>query len=315
MLPKFTYVRPTTVNEALAVLNDRPALIHGGGTDLIGLPPRRRLQRRHPGLVVRHRRAQGHPAGKDGGLRIGALTTIAEIADRQQGRGAGYTALADAARGRASPQLRNQGTIAGNLCQKPRCWYYRGDFDCLRKGGDNVLRLRGREPVPLHLRWRYVLHRPPVGHRAGAGRARRRLPDLRARPRAARLRSSPSTCRRPRTRSVRRCSSPTRSSPRSSCRRPPRAPLVLPQGADSRRLGLRPRRRRPRPRLSTVTRSFRQGSSSPAPRRYRGGRRRSRRRSSERLSMPPRSTGRRRDRRRRRAARAQRLQGRRSSRV
>ena len=36
MLPKFTYVRPTTVNEALAVLNDRPSLIHGGGTDLLG---------------------------------------------------------------------------------------------------------------------------------------------------------------------------------------------------------------------------------------------------------------------------------------
>ena len=34
-----------------------------------------------------------------------------------------------------SPQLRNQGTIGGNLCQKPRCWYYRGEFDCLRKGG------------------------------------------------------------------------------------------------------------------------------------------------------------------------------------
>ncbi len=36
----------------------------------------------------------------------------------------------------ASPQLRNQGTIGGNLCQKPRCWYYRGEFHCLRKGGD-----------------------------------------------------------------------------------------------------------------------------------------------------------------------------------
>ena len=35
----------------------------------------------------------------------------------------------------ASPQLRNQGTIGGNLCQKPRCWYYRGEFDCMRKGG------------------------------------------------------------------------------------------------------------------------------------------------------------------------------------
>ena len=45
-------------------------------------------------------------------------------------------ALAEAAASVASPQLRNQGTLGGNLCQKPRCWYYRGDFHCLRKGGD-----------------------------------------------------------------------------------------------------------------------------------------------------------------------------------
>jgi xanthine dehydrogenase YagS FAD-binding subunit len=43
----------------------------------------------------------------------------------------------------ASPQLRNQGTIGGNLCQKPRCWYYRGEFHCLRKGGDTCYALDG----------------------------------------------------------------------------------------------------------------------------------------------------------------------------
>ncbi len=63
------------------------------------------------------------------------MTTIAEIAD-DDAVAARYAALADAAKVVASPQLRNQGTIAGNLCQKPRCWYYRGDFDCLRKGGE-----------------------------------------------------------------------------------------------------------------------------------------------------------------------------------
>lgn len=46
-----------------------------------------------------------------------------------------YDALAKGAAEVASPQLRNQGTIGGNICQKPRCWYYRGEFDCLRKGG------------------------------------------------------------------------------------------------------------------------------------------------------------------------------------
>jgi xanthine dehydrogenase YagS FAD-binding subunit len=43
----------------------------------------------------------------------------------------------------ASPQLRNQGTIGGNLCQKPRCWYYRGEFHCLRKGGDTCFAFAG----------------------------------------------------------------------------------------------------------------------------------------------------------------------------
>jgi xanthine dehydrogenase YagS FAD-binding subunit len=47
-----------------------------------------------------------------------------------------FTVLAQAAQKVASPQLRNMGTIGGNLCQRPRCWYFRGDFHCLRKGGD-----------------------------------------------------------------------------------------------------------------------------------------------------------------------------------
>jgi len=78
----------------------------------------------------------------DGGLRIGALTTIAAIAADERVR-TRYTALAEAAGSVASPQLRNQGTIGGNLCQKPRCWYYRGDFKCLRKGGDTCYALAG----------------------------------------------------------------------------------------------------------------------------------------------------------------------------
>jgi xanthine dehydrogenase YagS FAD-binding subunit len=43
----------------------------------------------------------------------------------------------------ASPQLRNQGTIGGNICQKPRCMYYRGQFHCLRKGGDTCFAVNG----------------------------------------------------------------------------------------------------------------------------------------------------------------------------
>jgi xanthine dehydrogenase YagS FAD-binding subunit len=142
MLPKFTYVRPNTVNEALAVLNDRPALIHGGGTDLLGCLREGVFSADTLVSLSSIEELKGIRQAKDGGLRIGALTTIAEVAGSEL-VSAGYAALSEAAKEVASPQLRNQGTIAGNLCQKPRCWYYRGHFDCLRKGGDKCYAYEG----------------------------------------------------------------------------------------------------------------------------------------------------------------------------
>ena len=142
MLPKFTYVRPTTVNEAFAVLNDRPSLIHGGGTDLLGCLREGVFSADTLVSLSSIDELKGIHAAKDGGLRIGALTTVAAVAGSEP-ISAKYAALADAAGEVASPQLRNQGTLAGNLCQKPRCWYYRGDFDCLRKGGDKCFAYEG----------------------------------------------------------------------------------------------------------------------------------------------------------------------------
>jgi len=135
MLPKFTYARPKSLDEALAVLDDRPALVHGGGTDLLGCLRDRILIADTVVSLSAIDELRGIRPGSDGGLRIGALTTIAEIASDPT-IAARYPGLAQAAASVASPQLRNQGTIVGNLCQKPRCWYYRGDFDCLRKGGE-----------------------------------------------------------------------------------------------------------------------------------------------------------------------------------
>ena len=68
--------------------------------------------------------------------RIGAMATLASIADHA-GIRKSYPALADAAGEAATPQIRNMATLGGNLCQRPRCWYYRNaDFDCRKKGGD-----------------------------------------------------------------------------------------------------------------------------------------------------------------------------------
>jgi xanthine dehydrogenase YagS FAD-binding subunit len=68
------------------------------------------------------------------GIEIGALTTLTEIETSAliQER---YSVLADSARRVASPQIRNTGTIGGNVCQDARCWYYRYGLDCYRAGG------------------------------------------------------------------------------------------------------------------------------------------------------------------------------------
>jgi xanthine dehydrogenase YagS FAD-binding subunit len=71
----------------------------------------------------------------DGGVEIGALTTLAEV-ERNEALRARYKVLADAARRVASPQIRNSGTIGGNVCQDARCWYYRYGVDCYRAGGN-----------------------------------------------------------------------------------------------------------------------------------------------------------------------------------
>ena len=143
MLPAFNYTRPATLKEAIAELKTADTYIHAGGTDLLGCL--------HDGVFPAQKlvslsalkNLQAIRKTADDGLSIGALTTIrtlataGDIADR-------YPVLAQAAAEVASPQLREQGTLGGNLCQKPRCWYYRGEFDCLRKGGQTCYALRGQ---------------------------------------------------------------------------------------------------------------------------------------------------------------------------
>ena len=91
----------------------------------------------------------------DGALAIGSLTTLARPRDRSADPRDASRPLAEAAHAVASPQLRNMGTIAGNLCQEPRCWYYRAPddyFDCIAQGRRQLQRPHRREPLPLHLR-------------------------------------------------------------------------------------------------------------------------------------------------------------------
>jgi xanthine dehydrogenase YagS FAD-binding subunit len=134
MLPKFSYVRAGSKQEALDQLSGAADRVHAGGTDLLGclrdgiLPTEKVVSISAAGELHGIRRST------DGGLAIGALTTIREVAESDLVREL-YPGLSQAALSVASPQLRSQGTVGGNLCQRPRCWYYRGEFHCLKKGG------------------------------------------------------------------------------------------------------------------------------------------------------------------------------------
>ena len=81
--------------------------------------------------------------GDENGLRIGAMETLAALANHPLVR-ARAAIVAQAAAASASPQIRNVATLGGNLLQRPRCWYFRArEFHCLRKGGDHCYALEG----------------------------------------------------------------------------------------------------------------------------------------------------------------------------
>ncbi len=142
----FQYAEPETLTEAIALLTGEPPAadvrVIAGGSDL--------LDEVKEGIIapVRVVSLAGIPdlAGiveTDAGLSIGAMTTIADLAAHPVVRAA-YTALAEAAGGLATPQIRNVGTLGGNLNQRPRCWYYRHPLiPCLKKGGDRCYALAG----------------------------------------------------------------------------------------------------------------------------------------------------------------------------
>ncbi len=142
MLPSFSHVRPTTLPEAIRLLATPGSHAYGGGTDLLGCLRDRVFAAQTLVSLSALGELKGIRRTLDGSLAIGALTTLSEIAANAE-IARGYPALARAAASAASPQLRNQGTIGGNLCQRPRCWYFRGDFHCARKGGDKCYAVEG----------------------------------------------------------------------------------------------------------------------------------------------------------------------------
>jgi xanthine dehydrogenase YagS FAD-binding subunit len=119
----FEYASPATLKAAFGLIGkgDGVALL-AGGTDLISLMKDYVVS---PRLVINLKgiKELGGISTKGGMLRIGATVTLDELLSSPALRS--YPALLDAARGVSSPQIRNMGTVGGDLCQRPRCWYFR----------------------------------------------------------------------------------------------------------------------------------------------------------------------------------------------
>ena len=145
-LAEFRYVAARTLDQAAKGSRSAKAAVVAGGTDLLGVL-KDRVHPEYPETLVDLKTIPGLAYVKEGkkALRIGSLTTLSAIANHPRIRES-YPALAEAARTVGSPQIRNMGTIGGNICQEPRCWYYRApenQFHCLRKGGTKCGALLG----------------------------------------------------------------------------------------------------------------------------------------------------------------------------
>ena len=142
MIHPFAYTRASSSDDAdqrLAAAGSAPL---GGGTDLL-VCIREDLAR--PETLVDLTRipsAREVTVREDGGLRIGGSVRLSEVARDPIVRDR-FAALAQAAESVGTPALRNMGTIAGNLCQRPRCWYLRSGFACHKSGGDGCPAVSG----------------------------------------------------------------------------------------------------------------------------------------------------------------------------
>jgi xanthine dehydrogenase YagS FAD-binding subunit len=128
----FEYARPKSTQEAIKLLTgaEGEALALAGGTDLISLMkdgvsrPKRLVSLQHVSEL------KGISFRSESGLRLGAAVTLEELMESAEVR-EHYPALVQAAEGVSSPQVRSTGTVGGDLCQRPRCWYYRAGFGLL----------------------------------------------------------------------------------------------------------------------------------------------------------------------------------------
>ncbi|MFP3880036.1 MAG: FAD binding domain-containing protein [Dehalococcoidia bacterium] len=150
-MKSFKHVNAKTVDEAVELLKDHggKANLIAGGTDLLGVLKDKILPE-YPETIINIKTISGLDYIKEDGkgLKIGALSSLRDIANSPTIKGK-YKVLSDAAESVASPEIRNMGTIGGNLTQDVRCWYYRvpqrigGPIMCPRKGSGQCMAVQG----------------------------------------------------------------------------------------------------------------------------------------------------------------------------
>lgn len=132
---RFELITPSDLASASKLLAQRGNIALAGGVDTLDLLKQDILE---PRALINLKGLGGMDAIQSdgaGGLRIGALVKLREVADSTEVQ-ARYAAIAEAAGTAATPQIRNLATVVGNLLQRPRCWYFRNpDVNCLKKGG------------------------------------------------------------------------------------------------------------------------------------------------------------------------------------
>jgi len=145
----FEWTNPATLNEAVKLLaasgstdiDEAPRPI-AGGQDLLTTM---KDYTSRPARIVNLKNIRGlnNITLNARGLTIGALVTLTEL-EEHAGVRKSFPGLAEAAHSIATPQIRNLGTVGGNLCQRPRCWYFRlEDVNCLKKGGSECYAASG----------------------------------------------------------------------------------------------------------------------------------------------------------------------------
>jgi xanthine dehydrogenase YagS FAD-binding subunit len=142
----FANKNPQTLDQAISFVQQarkdgQTPSVAGGGSDLLGMVKEFLVK---PDVLINLKTIKGldQVAPAAGGVNIGGLITLDALSNHPLIRSQ-YSVLAEAAGTVATPQIRNVGTLAGNVCQRPWCWYFRNGFPCLKNGGDQCFSIVG----------------------------------------------------------------------------------------------------------------------------------------------------------------------------